>query len=615
MLSGVIIVSVLLLSFWMTWEVFENQTEKTQGKLKTEISRVDHVMGKSIEQAEYVVETISKQILSIGVENQLAIAQLLNSYDIRPDIYGLFSWVDAQDVLSISSNMGILSQTERADISDRDYIHNTHATPWRSVIGKPVEGRVSHKWVLPIAMGITDNSGRYLGTVIISLDIHAISQSINQTLSMTHVSYALLSPAYDLLGYGGSQSTDKMLGRVIAEKSKEAANTMNIDTIDHFQEMQLKDLHGEFTFIAPSRAYPYYIIISYNRTETFNELLVLLFPRLLQLMVTAFFLIGILWVVRHRMILPVMRLTRATARLARGRADISIPENGPMEIQQLAKQLSRVRDYLKERKMVDEEMRRKVMDMKQRKDAAELADRSKSEFLACMSHELRTPLNAIIGFTDIMMGGFYGKIDNEKYEEYIQDIHTSGTHLLDIINDLLDLARVEAGVVQLQEKELDITHEIKKAVRLLSERAQQSDISITTSYDDALPHLLADPLRLRQILINLLSNAIKFTSKGGTIHVSASMHSGDKKPFIISIEDSGTGMKPEEIPIALSKFGQINSHLRDKKHPDTIGVGLGLPLSIELMELHGGTLDIESESGKGTCVILRFPYSRIPSSE
>jgi len=238
------------------------------------------------------------------------------------------------------------------------------------------------------------------------------------------------------------------------------------------------------------------------------------------------------------------------------------------------------------------------------RDEAEAASRTKSEFLANMSHELRTPLNAIIGFSEVMMKELFGPLGDAHYRDYARDVHDSGTHLLDLINDILDLSKVEAGRLDLHEDLVDIGSVLSACDRLMRERAHNAGVVMKLDLQPDLPPIRADEIKLKQILLNLLSNAVKFTPRGGSVSVIAGRNPhGD---FLMQVRDSGIGMKLEEIPIALQPFRQIDSAL-SRKHA---GTGLGLPLTKGLVELHGGTISIESEPGIGTTVSIGLPASR-----
>ena len=240
------------------------------------------------------------------------------------------------------------------------------------------------------------------------------------------------------------------------------------------------------------------------------------------------------------------------------------------------------------------------------KEQAELANRSKSEFLANMSHELRTPLNAIIGFSEIVAGELFGPIGAPRYVEYAHDIHTSGIHLLSIISDILDLSKIEAGRRDLTESAIDLHDAAESALRLVRGRAENSGVRLVNGIQrGAVPRLLADERAVKQMLLNLLSNAVKFTPEGGRVAVGAELR-GDGS-LAVSVDDTGIGMAPENIPRALAPFSQVDSPMTRRYE----GTGLGLPLVKSLIELHDGTLDLESQEGKGTLATVVFPAERI----
>jgi signal transduction histidine kinase len=240
-------------------------------------------------------------------------------------------------------------------------------------------------------------------------------------------------------------------------------------------------------------------------------------------------------------------------------------------------------------------------------DTAAAANRAKSAFLAAMSHELRTPLNAVIGFSEMMTTEAFGPLGNKRYQEYSKDIHGSGVHLLALINDILDLSRIDAGEGQLDEEEFDPRDVIAESLKLVSHQAATARIALGSSCETGLPFVRADKRRLKQALINLLANAVKFTPADGRIAVRAFIRQGS---IAITVSDTGIGIAPKDIARALEKFGQVDSSLARKYE----GAGLGLPLAKQFMELHGGTLTLESTLNVGTTVTITLPGSRIAGS-
>ena len=245
------------------------------------------------------------------------------------------------------------------------------------------------------------------------------------------------------------------------------------------------------------------------------------------------------------------------------------------------------------------------VELERSRDEAESSNRAKSQFLANISHELRTPLNAIIGFSSILMNQLFGTLGDVKYLEYAQDINESGTHLLDIINDILDLSKAEAGKLDLAYEEIHVAKAIQKCVTIMTDRAQKGEVTINTHIAKSLPLLMADRLRFIQIVLNVLSNAVKFTPAGGTVDITVETNdvSGAITHFVVLVQDSGIGMTQEDLAKAFQSFGQVDSGLNRKYE----GTGLGLPLTKKLLELHNGSIKITSEPGRGTLVRITFP--------
>jgi signal transduction histidine kinase len=229
------------------------------------------------------------------------------------------------------------------------------------------------------------------------------------------------------------------------------------------------------------------------------------------------------------------------------------------------------------------------------------ASQHKSEFLANMSHELRTPLNAIIGFSQVLSDRMFGEL-NEKQEEYLQDIHASGQHLLSLINDILDLSKIEAGRMELEVTDFHLPTALDNALILVRERASRRGIRLGSTLDQSLGTIRADERKVKQVLLNLVSNALKFTPEGGRIEIRAGMDDGMAE---ISVTDTGVGIAPEDQEAIFEEFRQVGT--ADKK---VEGTGLGLALSRKFIELHGGRIWVKSELGQGSTFTFTLPVQR-----
>ena len=332
----------------------------------------------------------------------------------------------------------------------------------------------------------------------------------------------------------------------------------------------------------------------------------------------------LIFILTRSIVSPLKEMTGAMTALARGDYDIDLSgRDRPDEIGDMAQALEVFKRNAQERDGARDALQRAHNELEQRVDErtkeltevnqelvgskmkAEVASIAKGEFLATMSHELRTPLNAIIGFSSTLQEEIFGKLNTDKQREYINDINLSGIHLLELINDILDVSAIEAGKLEFHEGEIDVGEMVELCVRLVRLRAEKYDVNVSVSLPETLPKLYADSRRIQQILLNLLSNAAKFSDQGGTINLNVDV--GDTGSISFAVVDTGIGMDEQELATAMEAFGQTGSSETSKYE----GTGLGLPLTKSLVEMHGGTLEITSEKGVGTTVTAIFPPERV----
>jgi len=244
-------------------------------------------------------------------------------------------------------------------------------------------------------------------------------------------------------------------------------------------------------------------------------------------------------------------------------------------------------------------------ELRNAKRAAETANSHKSDFLARVSHEIRTPLNAIIGFSEMMVEERFGPIGSPRYLEYAHDIGNSGKHVLDIVNDLLDISKIEAGQVSMEFVSVSLNDHLAESVALLQPMANSQRVIIRTSLSASVPEVVADQRSIKQIALNLLSNAIRYTPSGGQIVVSTSYEPSGN--VVIRIRDTGIGMNRKELEQAMKPFGQVGTGPRQRGD----GTGLGLPLTKAMVEANRAQFDIVSAPGEGTLVSISFPPQRV----
>jgi signal transduction histidine kinase len=266
----------------------------------------------------------------------------------------------------------------------------------------------------------------------------------------------------------------------------------------------------------------------------------------------------------------------------------------------------RLRSYIEQLETTQRQLENAATGLKKALASADAANDAKSRFLAAISHELRTPLNAVIGFAELFRMETYGPLGDAHYREYAGDIHAGGVRLLELINEILEVVRIDSGQICLADDEVDVTALVDRIIRVMLPDATRADVGLDFRIEPGLPRLRADRQRLQQVLINLLSNAIKFTTAGGKVLVLAKLH---ETGMAIAVKDTGIGIAPEAISRVFERFWQADDGLSRKYE----GAGLGLPIARDLVELHGGRLLLESNPGEGTTATIVFPAGRLLS--
>jgi signal transduction histidine kinase len=321
-------------------------------------------------------------------------------------------------------------------------------------------------------------------------------------------------------------------------------------------------------------------------------------------MVIATLLIGAVGVVMfgRRVVFPLLGLTRTIVRIADGERQVEVPHRDRQdEIGEMGNAIETLRcNALAAEQAAQQHAAR----LEEARSAAESASRAKSAFLATMSHELRTPLNAVIGFAEMIEREMVGPVGAPAYVEYARDIRESASHLLQLINDILDLSTLEAGHLNLSEETIDLRHTLQASVRMLAPRAESGGIALSTEIaDDPIP-VLCDERRMRQVALNLLSNAVKYTPRGG--RVMARLRREPDGGVLLAVIDTGHGIADSDLALVMAPFGRAETAFSRT----TEGTGLGLPLTQRLVEAHGGELILHSKTGHGTTAIVRLPAWR-----
>jgi signal transduction histidine kinase len=482
-----------------------------------------------------------------------------------------------------------LSNDARAiDLSDRDYFLAHRDNPALGlVVGKPVEGKIAKRVVLPIARRLTSENGSFAGVVVFSIDprlLTGLHREVNLgqagTLTLMSKSGQVLARYTSTSGFDAASMGQPMpeILEGIGATAAETGSFIRKSPVDDVERIYSWRAVPDFPLIA---------VVGLGKAESIAAA---------NYQARIVFGIGIV-----ALSLPLIMMTILNRQIAqRIRDSLALDAESDRVRQEHTALLTITEELARERV----KLRKTNEELATAKARAEEASHAKSAFLANMSHELRTPLNAILGFSEIIRDRLFGD-DIERYSAYASDINRSGTHLLSVVNAVLDVTKIEAGKLDLMEEQVDLEDLLDEVLLAVEQQARKSALRLSSSLPDHAVSVYGDRTKLLQILINLLSNAIKFTPTGGQVALNAVLR--DDRGLDLSVRDTGIGMSAADIEKALEIFNQVDSCLSKRFE----GAGLGLPLAVKLSELHGGTLSVESALGEGTLVTLSLPSSRV----
>lgn len=600
---------LLLVSVWVAFETYQDHSDKIITQLENEAVRIDRALIVRVENASYLLESLARQISHVGTDDVETIQSIFSTFDKQDFLRSsIISWADTSHYIVVSSNKGIVD--DPVDITDRDYLKKTLSDPWKVKIGRPISGRISEKWVIPLALGLTDAEGQYVGSVVISLDIDALTADINEEIKGSGISFAITSTSLTLLTQV-SESRDFFSRYFDFERlseldfEKEPSGIYSTDSL-----MNEGDI---FSYYELSSQYPYVILLGYDHKLTNEAIREILLPRLFQLIIIAIFLLFVLWTVRRRIIQPVIDLTARTSELIRGEEIHSVPISGPMEITQLAKEIQRLGDFLTETKRIEVELRGKNADLQQIKESAQITNKVKAEFLESIAQELLQPISRIGEHATSLREEFFGELQT-SYKQSAEEISDYVAELDAMIDDIRAISEAEEGLLALNEKPVNIQFVLRKCIRLFNEKTPYGDRKIHLDIPPDMPSLYVDELRFKQIMLNLLSGAATYTAPDDTIHVTVSR---DSKSFRLEIQYiAEEQVKQETIQTRRNSGFRAAIEIARKQrgegmHNAAKSSGLGLALTRLLVALHQGHMDVRTRKNRQTIISVVLPKERL----
>lgn len=614
LLSAAILFVLCIISAVVTYSTYTRHIQRITIDLEKESAHIERSLATEMESAQYLLSSLGKQIVLDPDRNLTHLAQILKSFDNRSYIYTILSWINPEHMLVVSSDKGV--RDEPIDISDRDYVQAAAAEPWKMAIGRPIEGRASERWIIPVAMGISDYTGKFIGTIMLSIDIHSLTDRISNLVGREGVSFAIVGKTLVPLTQV-SEDKDFVTKNFPAEKMA----GVNFTQQPYGMITQGSPLWGStnYSYYRVSSQYPYVILVSYDSQYSDETVRNLLRSRLLQMGAMAVFFLLFILIARSRIIKPVLDMTNIATDIANGKPYTPLPQGGPVEIEALSHQLKRVSEYIDENKRIEDELRNKMFMLKKAKEQAEMIRRSQSEFIAYVSQEMRTPLNNIIGGAQVMKDQLYGPLENRKYRQYATDIYNTGNTLLDETQGLLTLSKMETGYMTLAESQVDVATSINKAMRFVTDKTQSEQLGIKINMQEPLPKLIADDFRLQQVIINLLLHMLNVTENGRTITLDARTiaENRDKVYFALTLSNSEKPLQTQADLLAQAERIMSAPVYRLARVADLLEekTNIGLELAKLLMHMHQGHLGITPNEDGSLTIMALLGASRIRFSD
>lgn len=599
LLSGLIIFILLLVSLWIVYKTYQSHGEDILTQLENEAIRIDRALIIKIEEASYLLESVGRQISPNQPDLEMSILKLFKSFSGNQPLRGSgFYWINDAQKIVLSSEAGRLK--ELIDISDRDYMKRAFTTPWKIHIGQPVMGRASGAWVIPLAMGITDEAGVFIGAVSISLNIEQLGAVINGVLKEPQIDYAITNNAFTLLTQS-SEDTD-FFGRFFSLARLSELNFQQQPS-GVFSVASWMSSNEIFAYYEMSSQYPYIIFVGFDPAYSRSTIDGILLPRLLQIAVMTLFLILTLWTVRKRIIQPVMLLTEHTSTIMRGEAFTHDTSKDPIEIEQLANQIKRLSDYIDERRRIEHELALKNAALMKVKDNAEMTNHLKATFFERVGEALMQPAKAISQYVDSMRGELFGALGNDKYHEMAEAMHIESQSIMETLEDIRAISYAESGLLALNERLVDLDFIIKKCVRLLHECPPFQQTDVILDLDDEMPKILGDELRLKQLILNLLMAAASEIDSGDVIRL-CTLFSQDQARIEITYKPNPNSYRGDAAMLSALRGNATNAY-------SSGFLKLGHALSELIIAMHEGSITTKPLPDQLIKKIITLPPHRL----
>lgn len=585
----------IVIASCFSFYLYQDQSQQNIAVLNLVSKKIERSITDDIDYTKYQMEYIANQIQQKGDKPQF-IHDLLSTFRVNTKVnlaisWNMFSWMDKNKFIIIDGTEGILKKP--IDLSVRDYIPKTINDPKKIYIGTPVYGAVSKQWIIPAGMGVVDKNGKYIGSIVFGFDIGNLIYKLEGIVNSEAINFILLNDANKILVKSSNFNMEESaLSKLIQDNGDNSV--LSIQSIF--------DKADSFIISSKITRYPLKIIVQYDSTLSYYEMWNQWSFYIIQFAIALIFIIILLFVLRIRVISPIINLSNAAELIADGNINVLIPNYQSIEASNLAKALINVKNYIKKEKELN-----KQLDLA--KIEAEKANQFKSNFLKNTSHDLKNYIFAISGLSNLILQNKSSKqIEENEDLKLVKVIGNQTIGLQYFLEDLLSDKTTSLGEFSLGEMmDCDVNQIMDDIILLNQNQANNNEISIKKNLDKNLPKLRCDVDRFKQIMMNVIGNALKYSNNNTFITITTkyiAKHSEIQNQIYIEIKDEGIGMTPEEVKMALDGEG-VKILKTGLKVPVT-SYGLGMKTIKRLVELHHGGLEITSTKYKGTTVGLYF---------
>ncbi|GLI53485.1 sensor histidine kinase [Thermodesulfovibrio yellowstonii] len=591
--------SILFLLVQRFFWIYKHEITHTNEHYLITAQAIGKIMEKKMQHRFILLQQVGKEIYEEGLHTKKT-QKIVESVHYRNPYYTSIFVIDERGIVLFASPLKDEEGKSNIgkDLSSREWFTEIKKT-MKPYIGNLIKGALTSKYTIPISVPILDEKGRFRGAICAGYP-QSMIQEIADSLKSNEVTVTVTDKTGKLIAFSTSLHI-KMEDVILSDQS----NT-------EIFKASLNKKQGSAKFLSPitkdKRVGSFYVLdhgfriwISRSVKDIKATVLSSFYWTFFWSVLALFIAFAVGYILSIKISKPIIAIREASQKLSKGEFDIKNLDTRIIEIKSLSDTLIESANNLKELyQSLEQKVKERTAELEIAKIHAEAASRAKSEFLANMSHELRTPLNSIIGFTEVLQDQLFGSL-NEKQLEYLKDIHESAKHLLNLINDILDLSKIEEGKMELELSEFKVSDVINTSLIMFKEKALKHGIKLDAEISQDVDIIVtADERKIKQVLFNLVSNAVKFTPEGGSVKIMAKR----KEDMIeIAVEDTGIGIKKEDMERLFQPFSQLETTYTKKYE----GTGLGLALSKSLVELHGGSLWCESEYGKGSRFSFTFP--------